>query len=445
MAQDHDSIACAIEFLSERPCAFTLSELQESLNYSIDEATILFSLGNHPELLRLVNSENDQWFISRATLLRWLISINIRLARIGITQISEKHWRNTLSSIRLEGQWSTTPEAVVEFGSRLCLVQDSRFTGGVVFPLAAVLSRIPEHRFGIDDLHVLLTPFFNTHRDQDPLNTTVDKFLHAHFPERIVDIIKGREGLNGQNVATLAELGSHLGLSRERVRQIGAKFWKAITPPFHSRDRTTGHRLRKELMHIFLSDLVRRRGGLVWQPTDAAFPYRVFIAKCLGLPIWHHPQIDILVAGSDQNNPISVLLSKSLQITELSTPLEAFRQQMASLACGLIDHDIISLTEFAIQRQRAGLNKIERVYLALRAIGQPAHYREVAKKYNTIFPEDKSSDRNIHAALNRRELGIVWVGRRGTFALEEWGFRQPEKGLYETVTDIVIAEYRRKQ
>ena len=58
-----------------------------------------------------------------------------------------------------------------------------------------------------------------------------------------------------------------------------------------------------------------------------------------------------------------------------------------------------------------------------------------------MFPNDESSERSIHAALCRYEHGVVWVGRKGTFALSEWGFSQPQKGLYETVTDIVINEY----
>jgi hypothetical protein len=36
---------------------------------------------------------------------------------------------------------------------------------------------------------------------------------------------------------------------------------------------------------------------------------------------------------------------------------------------------------------------------------------------------------------------VVWIGVRGTYALKEWGYERPSKGLFEAVADIVENRY----
>jgi hypothetical protein len=79
--------------------------------------------------------------------------------------------------------------------------------------------------------------------------------------------------------------------------------------------------------------------------------------------------------------------------------------------------------------------------LALQAIGKPAHYSRIAEVHNSIFPEKGSTEQSIHTCLSREQLGVVWVGARGTFALEEWGYERPSATLFESVADIVERKY----
>ena len=448
--QEQESLAWAIQLLSERACAFPIYEVQELSEYSYG-AVVQSKLERDVELVKLVSSENEEWFISRTMLIRRLISINLRLARIGITRLTEHQWHRTLNSIRLEGQWNSPPASVVEFGSRYCLVDDSQMSGGVVFPLAAVLSCIRDHDYASDDIRMLLASFHSTKIHHDSLDAVVDRFLSSNFAERTVDIVKRREGLHEEHIPTLAELAPQFGLTRARVQQIAAKFWKAITVQSDGRrkkDETKYRRLRKELAHIFLEDLLHQRGSLVWQPTDAGFPYRMFLAKCLGIPTWSFPHIGIVVAGPASEAIARVFHAERLDTSDLKLhldPVTVSREIASDTSCGLIGRDVNSVAEIVVARRTDRLTKTGRVYLVLRDIGRPAHFSEVAKSYNAMFPDDESSERSIHAALSRYEHGIVWVGRKGTFALSEWGFSQPQKGLYETVTDIVTTEYTRNK
>ena len=103
-----------------------------------------------------------------------------------------------------------------------------------------------------------------------------------------------------------------------------------------------------------------------------------------------------------------------------------------------LNHDDTQLiAEIFCEIAKRKSTKAKKVYIALHSIGSPAHYSVVAETYNRIFPDDISSEHSIHGVLSREEQGVVWVGKRGTFALEEWGYKRPTKGLFESVQEIV--------
>lgn len=82
-----------------------------------------------------------------------------------------------------------------------------------------------------------------------------------------------------------------------------------------------------------------------------------------------------------------------------------------------------------------------KVYIALRRIGRPAHYTEVAEMCIQIWPEETWSAHNVHAILSRQEYDVVWIGCRGTFALRQWGYDRPGEPLFDTVAEIVRTKY----
>lgn len=91
---------------------------------------------------------------------------------------------------------------------------------------------------------------------------------------------------------------------------------------------------------------------------------------------------------------------------------------------------------------RRKLSLTDRIYLAMRIIGEPAHFSHIARVHNELFPKLWRTDHNIHGAMGRDER-IVWVGMKGIYALREWGYEQPDKDLFETVAEIVEEVYRK--
>jgi hypothetical protein len=92
--------------------------------------------------------------------------------------------------------------------------------------------------------------------------------------------------------------------------------------------------------------------------------------------------------------------------------------------------------------RRKRVPKSAKVYLALRAIGRPAHFSEVARLCESMFGPGEYGEHNVHAVLSREQHGVVWLGVRGTFALREWGYERPSKTLHKTVGTIVRRKYR---
>lgn len=58
-----------------------------------------------------------------------------------------------------------------------------------------------------------------------------------------------------------------------------------------------------------------------------------------------------------------------------------------------------------------------------------------------MFPEDQDTEHNIHAKLTYNSYGVVWIGSKGTYALEEWGYEHPSLTLFNTVIGIVERKY----
>ena len=63
---------------------------------------------------------------------------------------------------------------------------------------------------------------------------------------------------------------------------------------------------------------------------------------------------------------------------------------------------------------------MQKVSLAMRAIGRPAHSSEIAATYKSMFPDEQTKERNIYAILTRKQCGVVGSGSRGIYALNWW-------------------------
>ena len=236
---------------------------------------------------------------------------------------------------------------------------------------------------------------------------------------------------------TLEQLGEIYGCTRERIRQLERKFWRKITHPTIE--------VRSSLVAALLADLMHRRGSLLLDSDQPETSFTHFLAKCLGIPYARTRVKKFALLGLSED--VLTGLSPIYPLSE-ATDSNLLAER---LDCGVLSNlgrsDLNELAQAITESRFEQLNKTEKVYLALRNIGKPAHFSEVAEAYNALFPNDQMPERNVHAVLSRcaepnAELhGIVWIRVKGTYALKENGYERPELGIYEAVAKIVQDRY----
>jgi hypothetical protein len=152
------------------------------------------------------------------------------------------------------------------------------------------------------------------------------------------------------------------------------------------------------------------------------------------------PHTELMIFGVSQEDAIPPKSTGSIyeevDVNSIATQLES------KCRLCLIHSDLKTLAESIAQFRRKRLTKGQKAYLALRTIGRPAHCSEITEVYNSIFPDEPSTEQNLHAVLSRGGYGVVWIGIRSAFALKEWGYEHPSIGLFESVTEIVEERYK---
>jgi hypothetical protein len=64
--------------------------------------------------------------------------------------------------------------------------------------------------------------------------------------------------------------------------------------------------------------------------------------------------------------------------------------------------------------------------VALRVVGVPAHFTDIARKIAELFPKLKApGERSIHNALYSGQDKFVWVNSGHTYGLKAWGLQKP--------------------
>jgi len=295
------------------------------------------------------------------------------------------------------------------------------------------------------------------------------------FEPREVEIVSKREGLATGQYMTLQQVGEELGVTRERVRQIEAKFWhklyygvananvrRAKTPSnkvfttaewfqFQKRinanvrqAKTSSSRheaIALNLRRLFLEGLVvqvlNSQGDLVGPEDARESIWLAFTLKCLRIPCAELPQTGRLVIGltKEEVEVISSLAKKSTGAVALHKLLE--EEWHPGYKCS--DLDIIA-SEY-VDATAKKLTKLDKVYFALKSIGRPAHFSRVANIYNALYEDEYSSEHTVQSTLLRDTERVVHIGIRGTYALKEWGYEKPPMRLFDSVTDIVTKKF----
>ena len=425
-------------FASWNRC-FTVWDTAEWSDEAVDLNQLRHSFSQDSRFILLSQpSWGTKYFLPELTLFRWWASFNLRLANIRHPRLTEHQLTSALNSLRPEGTWSCPQTDILAYGRQFGFVAPAWKPESYVFPLAHVLSKVtPTVRRTFDAIFAdFATPKIRRRTMGELTSEAVESML-SQFDQRTSHIVKAREGLPPHERMTLEELGQVYGCTRERVRQIASKFWE--------RAKRSPIKGASSPITALLAELMRNHGSLVMDSDDIDTPLVCFLAKCLNVPFTRTNVGNFIVLGVAEWSATEAAISNSV-INDTNSNYVADKLDTSSLSY-LVRGDIRKLAESIASKQFSRMTKTEKVYLALRHIGKAAHFSEVTETYNSLFQDDWMPERNVHAILSRcadpevEQNGIVWIGIKGTYALQEHGYERPSLGLFDAVTRVVEEKY----
>jgi len=482
MAMDNSDLADVLNTFAQWPRSFSIEEILNFLEEPADEGTLHLQLLSDSRFICLSELPREYCYIPKATLLRWFSNLNIKLAQICKFRLDEHQLALTMSCLRRDGRWDVPPKQAVQLGQSLGLIGSAWTPGHYVFPLAWVLalsiSSTIEAQSILENLVRKLELGFPLQQVQQEILETIRKhFLEklSQCDDRQLYIMRLREGLETGVKMTLEEVTRFLNLTRERIRQIEKKFWDEVwgyvpkeptlrqwflgwlydSPDFHgSYDSISILRLKlqKQPLHSFLEvfpqaflgailcQVMDKSGSLVIDADSSHIHLMEFLAEHARIPYVNLSDIGLMILASSPSDLTE--LKSSLDFPSMIDTHAIAAHLEFNSPVPFIASDVRKLADNMAQFNRKHLDGIQRVYLALRVLGRPAHYSEITEVHNSLFPDCYSTERNVHAVLSREQYGIVWIGVRGTFALKEWGYERPSKSLFEAVTEIVKKKFK---
>lgn len=422
----------AVDHFSRHWTAFSLKDFMEWAGKDAESSECYDILRNDPRFIQLADSYlgNESVFMSDLALFRCWFSLNVRLSspHINKTALTKPELFGYLNLHTGKTRCEDFHGKAVEYGEKLGFVSYNSLFSRYVFPLAHLFSYVSRRsEWIIGELHEEM----ETEEKRDILlKSCLSDLLTGVLNPREEEIIRLRFGIGiDDGSSTLEEVGKKLNLTRERIRQIEKSALGKLSPV--------------SFLKIFLAEFVRESGRLLLEANSFNTPYAKFAGLLLGIPCNPLPGKQTLFLGLE--NTIDPKRFLPYVTNHPDTLIKAVWEEFPFLP----EEDLKDLGHAIRQQILRKAQSSERVYVALKQIGQPAHFTDIADIHNELFPEKEMSYKNIHGVLsacsvsNDNKHGIVWIGMKGTYALEEWGYSKPELDLFETVYRIVDQLYEK--
>lgn len=248
------------------------------------------------------------------------------------------------------------------------------------------------------------------------------------------EILYWRYGLSGKTLS-LEEVGDNLGITRERVRQIQNSALRKLRRPqryaiisslcalLKCMLNDAGGLLNPELLDAALrSELAIGElnpagvARLVFQLSDDVEWVRETQAWGLtNLPLDQVPAVQKQMVDVLEQVYAPLTFETVISRFKATRYYRSHRDQLQEpfIAACLMTHLQIEVTEDGLLGLRKWSNtRLHKVVLALRQIGNPAHYTIIAEQTNTLLPTDqRTSVRNIQALLDRQSNVFTCLGR----------------------------------
>ncbi len=466
----NNPIDLAIEELAARGTAFSSEDVADYAGLEGLKDTIsgrLRTWRDNNALLPL-DEGNRLRHLTTRVVENWWVAHTLRIASGELDYVRSAQLARSMSLSFLavtEPRWLTPPDSVLEIGRRWAMLADGCVPGTYVFPWASLLianrhlqdmfketftlegsgywfkllvddDKVEENWRRIGDALTDLTLY-------TPVDTAVDRVLSA-LTEREAYILKGRLGIDADRPSTLESLGARLGVTRERIRQIEYRTRQKLVRRVRARISLNSREPHRDLWLGFAADFIQTKGSLVIDE-DTMTPRRRLALELIGLNTVEIPTLQLRVVAPEAHHEY---IQGALNDPKSSPPSDVAdpRPQIPDAFHFLPRPDGERLSEAWGEHRREQVSKTRAGMLreALRYLGRPAHFTEIAEVANRLFPERQNSTRNWHAALSydgAGDLGIVWIGKKGVYGLTEHGYSRPSTDMFDAVATIVESRY----
>jgi DNA-directed RNA polymerase alpha subunit len=282
----------------------------------------------------------------------------------------------------------------------------------------------------------------------------------ARLPERDRRIVEWRYGLLDGRELTLDEVRQRLDLkSRESVRQIEVRALRHLQSPGA---QEIVHPLVVELHHAIIgqggvmtgADLESELAecteigqinplGVVRLLLGTSGKY----IKLTGMNAWCLPHLSFLVplvcsaVAEILREALAPIASDELlhcfRLTKLYATDPGDLDDAFVLACVRADEKIVQHEDGTLGLEVWARHWQDEIVASLRRMNKAAHYTAIANMINeTLENGQRVSARAVHTRLMQHPEIFVWVGRRGTYGLREWGIER-STSYVETLTQIL--------
>lgn len=281
----------------------------------------------------------------------------------------------------------------------------------------------------------------------------------ADLRPRELQVLYARLGLRDGSPATLAETGDYIGVTRERARQLEKRALDRLaTEPVQPFTRALGDLVWSAVLTENGAATIRAVADRIasWLPFGELHPEATTRLLAAWAPETASAGKDVLVAApytSDVFDRTQSAIRQVLQALHGISHDDLIAEALASggesviaagrdfVAAVLRTMPDVALRGEIYQPARRGALQA-RVVQALRSLGRPAHFTEIAAKYRELFSEDaERTDNSIHAFFDRFPETFVLVGS-GIFALTEWGY-DPRINSVPTLVEHILKQSRR--
>lgn len=266
-------------------------------------------------------------------------------------------------------------------------------------------------------------------------------------------------------ILTLQEIGQRLNVTRERVRQLEKRAFRQLRQKHSAAIDSIAYSLANYICECGgVITLVEAIAWLQEQPSQSTqmnLKGAVFLIAALtdGLQylsrfqVFLHNDLSAKLLTTTQA-ALAELLETRLAPTAVDVLIDDFRATPAFQSARSFWSDAIGfeLDAFILASLRTGEfvewepgvyalrrwnSRIgDNIVVALREIGEPAHFTDIAKAVNLQLPPDQQTTaRNVHATMLRYEDVFTRVGN-GTYALVEWNLKKDDS-IAETAARIL--------